>query len=114
MKVNEIAKILDAKILCGKDNLDLEFECAFASDLMSDVLTTEADGMLLLTGLANVQTIRTAEMSDIQGVVIVRNKTVSQEMIDLACENDIVLFECKVSMFKASGLLYQKGLKPLF
>lgn len=114
MKVNEIAKILDAKILCGEDNLDLEFECAFASDLMSDVLTTQADGMLLLTGLANVQTIRTAEMSDIQGVVIVRNKAVSPEMIDLARENDIVLFACKVSMFKASGLLYEKGLKPLF
>lgn len=114
MKVKEIANILNANILCGEDNLHLEFECAFASDLMSDVLTTQADGMLLLTGLANVQTIRTAEMSDVQGVVIVRNKKVSQEMIDLACENGIVLIECKCSMFKAAGLLYQNGLKPLF
>ncbi len=114
MKVKEIAKILSANILCGEDNHNLEFECAFASDLMSDVLTTQADGMLLLTGLANVQTIRTAEMSDVQGVVIVRNKTVPQEMIDLACESGIVLFECRSSMYKASGLLYQDGLKPLF
>ena len=114
MKVKEIAMILDANILCGEDNLNLEFEYAFSSDLMSDVLTTQTDGMLLLTGLANVQTIRTAEMSDVQGVVIVRNKTVPQEMIDLACESGIVLIKCKSSMYKASGLLYQNGLKPLF
>lgn len=114
MKVKEIAEILNAKVLCGENKLELELEYAFASDLMSDVLTTQTEGMVLLTGLANVQAIRTAEMSDIQCVVIVRNKNVSAEMVDLASENGIVLVECEASMFKASGLLYGKGLKPVF
>jgi predicted transcriptional regulator len=114
MKVKEIAEILNAKVLCGENKLELELEYAFASDLMSDVLTTQTEGMVLLTGLANVQAIRTAEMSDIQCVVIVRNKNVSAEMVDLASENGIVLVECEASMFKASGLLYGNGLKPIF
>lgn len=114
MKVAEIAEIIDANILCGEENLDIEFECAFASDLMSDVLTTEVEGMLLLTGLSNLQTIRTAEMSDIHGVVIVRNKQVTEEMIELAKESGIVLFECKSSLYKVSGLLFKNGLKPVF
>jgi predicted transcriptional regulator len=114
MKVKEIADLLNAKVLCGEDKLEIDLEYAFASDLMSDVLTTQTEGMVLLTGLANVQAIRTAEMSDIQCVVIVRNKNVSAEMIDLASENGIVLVECEASMFKASGLLYGNGLKPIF
>lgn len=114
MNIVEIAKILDANILSGEDRLDLNFEYAFASDLMSDVLTTHAEGMLLLTGLSNLQTIRTAEMSDIHGIVIVRNKEVTEEMIELANDNEIVVFECKSSLYKVSGLLYEKGLKPLY
>jgi predicted transcriptional regulator len=114
MKIIDVAKTIDGKILCGEDKLNLEVEYAFASDLMSDVLTTQIDSMLLLTGLANLQAIRTAEMSDIQCVVFVRNKKVTQEMIDLASESGIAIIECKSSMFKVSGLLYQGGLKPIF
>ena len=35
-------------------------------------------------------------------------------MIELAEENDMVLICCPYSMFKACGLLYQAGLKPLY
>ena len=114
MNIADIAKILDDEILSCKERLDLKFEYAFASDLMSDVLTTHADGMLLLTGLSNLQTIRTAEMSDVQGIVVVRGKEVAPDMIELAEENDIVLFSSKNSLYKVSGILYEKGLKPLF
>ncbi|MDD2277935.1 MAG: DRTGG domain-containing protein [Bacteroidales bacterium] len=114
MTLKEVADILDAKVLCGEDHLDYEIDFAFSSDLMSDVLTTQTDRMLLITGLANVQAIRTAEMSDIHCIVFVRNKEVTQPMIDLARENSMVLLQCKNSMFKASGLLYEKGLKPIF
>ncbi|PKP36614.1 MAG: hypothetical protein CVT98_07415 [Bacteroidetes bacterium HGW-Bacteroidetes-15] len=114
MRIQDIARTLNAKVLCCEEKLNQEVEFAFASDLMSDVLTTQIDNLVLLTGLANVQAIRTAEMSDVQCVVVVRNKVVSQEMIDLALESGIVLIECKCSMFKASGLLYAHGLKPIF
>jgi predicted transcriptional regulator len=114
MNIKEILAVLDAKLLCGEDRLDAEVEFAFASDLMSDVLTTQTENMVLLTGLSNIQAIRTAEMSDIQCVIIVRNKKATPEMINLANESGIIIIECKSSMFKTSGILFQKGLKPLF
>lgn len=114
MNLKEVARIIEGNVLCGEDKLDQEVEFAFSSDLMSDVLTIQTDGMVLITGLANVQAIRTAEMSDIQCVVVVRNKTVTPEMVALAEESGIVLIECKSSMFKTSGLLFQNGLKPIF
>ena len=114
MKLKGVAEILNGKIVCGKENLDKEVEFAFASDLMSDVLTIQKDNIILLTGLANIQALRTAEMSDIDCIVFVRNKRVSEDMIRLGHESGIVLIECPCSMFKASGMLYNKGLKPVF
>ncbi len=87
---------------------------AFASDLMSDVLTGDYHKTMLLTGLSNLQSIRTAEMSDIKEVIIGRNKEVSQEMIDLARENDIILIRSNYSLYRISGLLFEAGVKPVY
>jgi predicted transcriptional regulator len=114
MNLLEIASLLNARVICGADKLEKEIVKAFASDLMSDVLTIESENLLLITGLANLQTIRTAEMSDISSIVFVRGKEASQEMIELASENNMTLLECKGSMFKTAGMLYSAGIKPVY
>lgn len=114
MKLKDVAEMLEGEVVLGFDQLEKEVEFAFASDLMSDVLTVQKDNMILLTGLANIQTLRTAEMSDISCIVFVRNKKVNPEMLKLGKESGIVLIECPCSMFKASGLLFSHGLKPVF
>lgn len=114
MKVSEIVKLLDGNILCGEDRSEYTIEVAFASDLMSDVLTLKNDHVLLITGLNNMQTIRTAEMSDINCIILARNKRASEDMIALARENEMILIECRYSVFKTCGLLFQAGVKPIF
>lgn len=114
MKLQEIAKKINGRVITATSNGSMTYDMAFASDLMSDVLTLKDDHVLLITGLANMQTIRTAEMSDIHCVVFARNKKVSPEMIELARENDIILIECRYSMFKTCGLLYGSGLKAIY
>ncbi|HKK09521.1 MAG TPA: DRTGG domain-containing protein [Bacteroidales bacterium] len=114
MKVREILKAVEGELKCGDALLDLEISYGFSSDLMSDVLTTTSDNLSLITGLANAQVIRTAEMSDISLIVFVRGKKVSEDMITLAKDNDIALIQTPLSMFKTSGILYAAGLKPLF
>ena len=114
MKIEKIVQLLDAKILCGHHRINDEISKAFSSDLMSDVLTLDADNILLVSGLANVQLIRTAEVADIHYLVIVRNKKVTKDIIELATKLNIVLIESPFSMFKASGILFANGLDPLF
>ena len=113
MHIKEIARITNARILCGEDE-NPEIQRAFASDLMSDVLTLEVDQTMLITGLANLQAIRTAEMSDISCILFARNKRVTDEMIEVACENNMVLLQTSCSVFRTSGLLYEAGIKPIF
>ncbi len=114
MKIEKIIQLLDARILCGDHRLSDDIQNAFSSDLMSDVLTLDAENILLLTGLSNVQIIRTAEVAEIHYLVIVRNKKVSQDIVKLATELDMVIIESPFSMFKASGILYKHGLDPLY
>lgn len=114
IQIGAIAEILNARILTPELENAREVEHAFASDLMSDVLTGDYENTVLITGLSNLQAIRTAEMSDIREVIIGRNKQVSAEMIELARENDIMLLSCTYSLFRISGMLYEKGIRPLF
>lgn len=114
MKIKDVVEITEGEVVCGHEFLDKEVLRGFASDLMSDVLTLDADDVLLITGLSNTQSIRTAEMSDISCVIFARNKKANNEMINLAKESNIVLIECASSVFKTSGKLYNAGIKPIF
>ena len=113
MKPSEIAKIINAKIVCNSEK-EIDLEKAFSSDLMSDVLKLETDHTVLITGLANVQAVRTAEMSDIGCIIFARNKKVNEDMIRLAMDNDMVLLQTSASVYRTSGELYRAGLKPVF
>ncbi len=114
MKIREVVALLDAKVFGDEQMLENEVEFAFSSDLMSDVLTVKTQNVLLLTGLANIQSLRTAEMSDVVNIIYVRGKKITDDMKELAEENDILLMECNYSMFKASGILYKAGIKPIY
>lgn len=113
MKVTDFINILNAecvtKFICdGKD-----YAYAFASDLMSDVLALADSSTVLITGLNNPQAIRTAEMMDISLIIMVRGKTPSKEIIELAIESDITILTTHHIMFEACGLLYKNGLRAL-
>ncbi len=114
MKLKEILELSSGKILCGEDHLEDEVDFAFASDMMSDVLTLLEDNILLITGLSNNQAVRTAVMSDIRNIVIARNKIPSKDMIDMAKEFDISIITTPYSMYRLSGLLFNKGLNHIY
>lgn|SRR5574344_2904334 len=113
MTLREIVKLLDASVCLGDDRLDEEVDHVFASDLMSDVLTLK-ETPVLVTGLCNIQTIRTCDMANLDVVIFVRKKKATPEMIELADDSDMVLIQCDYSMFKVCGMLYQAGLLPLY
>lgn len=114
MKLNEVIEAIDGEAVCCPELGGVEVRFGFSSDLMSDVLTLREDDILLITGLANVQSVRTAELSDINAIVLVRNKTPGRDMVEMAKEAGIMIITTKYSMFKSSGLLFAKGLEPIY
>ena len=114
MQIKEIANTLCARILTPGLDVTTEVNNAFSSDLMSDVLTRDYDKTVLITGLSTLQAIRTAEMSDINHIIIGRNKQVTTEMVDLALESEIVLLKSEYSLFRISGILFKAGIKAMY
>jgi predicted transcriptional regulator len=113
MKLANVINILDAELLSGENFIDKEVDCAFSSDLMSDVLAFAGKRTLLLTGLTNAQVIRTAEMIDVSAIVFVRNKKPTNDIIELAKENNIILMRTSHTLYTASGKLYCLGLQGI-
>jgi predicted transcriptional regulator len=111
MKIREIVRLLDATVHCGEDLLDSEVESGCGCDMMSDVLAFVKDHSVLLTGLINPQVIRTAEMMDITCVILVRGKSPTDTMVNLAQERGIALMSTEKPMFGACGILFGAGIK---
>ena len=111
MKLSMVKELLQAKAYTGEDKIEqIDIKEAFGSDLMSDVLAFVKEQSLLLTGLQNSQVIRTAEMMDMQAIILVRGKEPDEEMIEVANSRDIVLMSTDWPMFLACGILYKNGL----
>ena len=113
MTVKEIAAILNAQWLCCQEEGDRVVRSAFASDMMSDVLAFVQEDTLLLTGLVNSQSIRTAEMLDLPCVVFVRGKNPHKDAIERARELGMPALSTQYSMYEACGRLYGSGLSAV-
>lgn len=110
MKICDIVNLLNGDIYCGSEMLDRDVKSGCGCDMMSDVLAYVKDQAVLLTGLVNPQVIRTAEMMDIICIVLVRGKTPTDAMVELAKERSLVLLSTKLRMFPACGILFKEGL----
>lgn len=110
MILKEIKELLEAEVIIGEESLDEEITFAGGSDLMSDVLAFGKPGILLLTGLSNAQSVRTANIIDAKAIVYVRGKKPDKMTIQIARENGIPLLSTKFMMYTACGLLFCHGL----
>ena len=111
MTIDNIREILGAKYVIGEEWANREVHTACGSDMMSDVLAFMKDQSVLLTGLCNLQVIRTCEMMDIICIVFVRGKLPDEAMTAMAKEKEIAILSTGHRMFSACGMLYEKGLR---
>ncbi len=113
MILRDLVTLIRAELLCGEDLLDsIDIECAYGADLMSDVLAFARPGSLLLTGLTNIQIVRTAQMLDLPSVVFIRGKKPQEAAVKLASQIKMPILVCQMSMFETCGILFQKGILP--
>ena len=113
MTLNELVKLIYGRVLTGNVDLNIEVEGACAADLMSDVLASIQPNAVLLTGLCNPQVVRTAQMADVAAIIFVRGKVPTQDIIDLANDEQIPLITAPYGMFELCGRLYRAGLPSL-
>ena len=110
LKVREIVDILEAEVLTGNENMNLEIYSGCGADLMSDVMSFVKESVILCTGLVNPQVVRTCEMMDIKVICFVRGKVPGENIISLAKEMGITILTTKHPLFITCGKLYSAGI----
>jgi predicted transcriptional regulator len=113
MTLREIATLLNAQTLCEEADLDREVETCFAADLMSDVLAFCPPKTLLITGLATHQSIHTATVADLLGIVYIRGKQPDEPVLNRARAQQIPLLITDKHMFETCTILAHAGVKGL-
>ncbi len=108
MKLREVNEELDCSVLSGKNSLNRKINYIAGADLMSDVLAFVPSGALILTGLTNLQSVVTADISDAAAIVYVRGKVPDEEAVERAKQLELPLLKTDLSMYEACGKLYSK------
>ena len=99
----------------ARTRFELEVKSVCAGDLLSDMLAfyqiTTHNNTLLITGLNNIQVIRTAEIIDFFTIIFVRGKQPSSEALQSATEIGILLLVTRLSLYETCGILYSAGFR---
>jgi predicted transcriptional regulator len=107
----DIQETLMAEVIVGIDKMDTPVTAGTGSDLMSDIIRGPTSGAVLLTGLNNVQVVRTSIISGVAGVVLVRGKRPAEDVTALAREHELPLLSTPFTLFSACGRLFRRGLR---
>lgn len=99
--LKDIMTWVNGELLTPESPLELECPKVFASDLMSDVLTSAEPGSFLLTGLANPHVISTCSVADLSAVVFVQGKRPGPDVVKQARAMGLPLIATKLPMFEA-------------
>jgi predicted transcriptional regulator len=110
MLLQEVVALLGARFVSSCCNPTIDVRAGFAADLMSDALRYDLSQALLVSGLANPQVVRTAEMADVAAILMVRGKVPSTDALELADEIGIPFLTTEFTMFESCGLLHRAGL----
>jgi predicted transcriptional regulator len=110
MTLREMKEILDAEVVVGHDQLDMNIREAGCADSMADVLFFGKAGMVLLTGLTNPHIVHTAQTLGIAALIIVRGKQLPAETIQLAEKLKVPVLLTDYLLYETVGRLYTRGL----
>ena len=117
MNKKELRKTLSAEMIFDSGiEPETGYDTVCACDMMSELLTVMNQtshhnrGIILLTGLANPQVIRTSELVDIRLIVFLRDKKPAPETVELARKCGITIMSTPHTMYKSCGILYEMKL----
>ncbi len=106
MTLKEIIEKLNLKIY-NEVNTDTEINGAYSSDLLSDVMGNAKSGQIWITMQTHKNVASIAALKDIAAIIIVRNGTPDDDMLEFAKDNDVAVLSTSEPTFQLCGKLYE-------
>lgn len=91
MTVQELARQIGAQLTVPGKSSNSEVARIYAGDRMSDLLEQASADTLLVTRLANPHLFRMAELMDVPGICLVRDRAPEPELLQAAAQSGTAL-----------------------
>jgi predicted transcriptional regulator len=107
MKISDIIKSLDLKILSGQNGLVNEVRGGYVSDLLSDVIGNAKEGQIWITLQTHQNIIAVAALKDISAIVLVRGAVPEEDTIEKSNLENIPVLVTDMDTFTITGRIFE-------
>lgn len=108
MKLIELVNQLNLTVFSGEELLEKEFDGAYVSDLLSDVMGNAKEGQLWITLQTHKNVVAVASLKDLAAVILVKGLKPEEDALNQSKEEGLVLLGTKMDTFSLSGKIYQR------
>jgi serine kinase of HPr protein (carbohydrate metabolism regulator) len=111
MKIKDIVKALDFRVLSGEEFLEREVTGGYAGDLLSDVLANSKKGNVWITLQIHQNIIAVASSMELSGIIIVNGRKPEHETLKSAQEEKMPVLISNLLTYEIVGKLYEIGIR---
>lgn len=106
MKVFDIVKQLNLKVVSGEKGLDRKVSGAYISDLLSDVMGNAKENQLWITLQVHQNVMAIASLKDMAAVILVKGLLPNENTIRHSNDEQIPILSSADTTFDLAGKLY--------
>jgi predicted transcriptional regulator len=107
MKITDIVRSLDLKVISGEQGLEKEVTGGYVSDLLSDVIGGAKEGNVWITMQTHHNVIAVASLKDLGAVIFVKGLMPAEETKTKSNEEGIPLLSTGEDTFNITGRLFE-------
>ncbi|HLN21741.1 MAG TPA: DRTGG domain-containing protein [Bacteroidales bacterium] len=107
MKIGEIVRKLNLKVVAGENGLGNEVTGGYTSDLLSDVIGNANAGFAWITLQTHHNIVAVALLKELSAVIIVKGLKAAEETVKKADEENIPVLSTDDDTFTFSGKLFE-------
>ncbi|MBK9391104.1 MAG: serine kinase [Bacteroidetes bacterium] len=107
MRITDIIKELDLKVISGNSSITNEVTGGYVSDLLSDVIGNAREGNIWITVQTHQNVVAVASLKDLAAVIIVKGLQPDSDTIEKSNIENIPVLSTETDTFNIAGRLYE-------
>jgi predicted transcriptional regulator len=107
MKITDIVKELELKVISGNNGLSKEITGGYVSDLLSDVMGNAQEGQVWITLQTHQNIIAVGSLKDISAIIIVKGLAPEADTIEKSNIENIPVLSTELDTFNITGRLFE-------
>lgn len=104
MKVNDIASVIEARVICGDDAKN--FEGVYVGDLLSRAMSHVECDNIWVTIMSNINVVAVATLTEPAAIVLAEGVVLQEDALNGAQENGITVLSTELSAYEICARLH--------